>query len=132
LIHITELSQNADYAKTIPDDITSALTYPGKRHQIYLLLRYAGEYAWIVYDIKNKQLIDLKEDALLETIRCTSGMVSAGIDPHVIEQHAQDARILWMKQANIEHPEVVERICALYLLPDTPHIAGFETLLSRA
>lgn len=132
LIHITELSQNADYAKTIPDDITSALTYLGKRHQIYLLLRYAGEYAWTVYDIKNKQLIDLKEDALLETIRCASGTVSAGIDPHVIEQHAQDAKILWMKQANIEHPEVVERICALYLLPDTPHIAGFETMLSRA
>ena len=117
LIHIAELSQNAERAKTIPDDITSALAYKGNRHRVYLLLRHNGEFVWTVYDIGHKQLIDLKEDALLEIIRCASDTIPAGIDPNVIEQHAQDAKSLWASQNQIEQPESIERICALYLLP---------------
>ena len=119
LIHIAELSQNAELARTIPDDITSALAYKGSRHCVYLLLRHNGEFVWTVYDIGHKQLLDLKEDDLLEMIHCASDTIPAGIDPNLIEQRAQEAKSLWATQNQIDQPEFIERICALYLLPYT-------------
>ena len=119
LVHIAELSQSGDYAQTIPDDIMSALAYQGKRHRLYLLLRHEGVFVWTLYDIEQQQLVDLKEDTLLELIRCAPDEVPAGVDPDWIEQYAQEAKALWSKQKKILHPESVERICALYLLPAT-------------
>lgn len=130
LIHITELSHNVEYAKKIPDDITSALAYTGSQHLLYLLMRYKSEYMWVLYDIERKKLIDLKEDGLLELIRCPLETLPAGVDPNDIEDHAQDAKLLWIRQLAVEYPEEVERICALYLLPNKPEY-GFKHLLSN-
>jgi hypothetical protein len=101
LIHIAELSQKAEYAKNIPDDIMSALIYKGNRHRIYLLLRYEGGFEWTMYDIRQKELVDLKEDALLEMIRCSPDEIPAGIAPDLIEQHAQEAKGLWASENKI-------------------------------
>ncbi|GAB1420424.1 hypothetical protein MASR2M15_05220 [Anaerolineales bacterium] len=117
LTHITELNQNSEYARQIPDDITSALAYAGNKHFIYLLLRHQNEFAWTLYDIKKQRLVDLKEDALLELLKCDIKTVPAPIDPQVVEVEAQKAKNLWIQEMDISIPEAVERICALYLLP---------------
>lgn len=119
LMHITELNQNQEYARKIPDDITSALKYQGEQHLIYLLLRYQAEYHWVLYDLGSRQLVNLKEDALLEILRCTHGIPPATVDPRTIETYAQKAKHLWSQHMHIEVPESVERICAMYLLPET-------------
>lgn len=119
LTHITELNQQQERARQIPDDITSALQYPGDKHLIYLLLCYQGEYHWTLYDLDRKQLIDLKEDALLEMLRCPQDTLPATIDPRTVEIHAQEAKMLWAQQMDINVPESVERICAMYLLPES-------------
>lgn len=125
LIHITELSRNAEYAHSIPDDITSAISYSGKKHLLYILMRYASKYAWTVYDIEKQRLMDLKEDDILELIRCTMETPVPGLDPNKIEAFAQDARSLWIAQFGVEHESAVERICALYLLPrENDHTLG--------
>lgn len=117
LRHITELKQNQAYAATIPDDISSAMTYNGDRHLLYLLLRYKRTYHWTLYDIKRGTLSDIKEDRLLDLIQCPQDKEIAPIDAGIIEQHAQACRTKWLEaQTNVD-PALVERICALYLLP---------------
>jgi len=117
LTHITELNHNLEYARQIPDDIISALSYDGKKYLIYLLLRHQNEFEWTLYDINKQRLVDLKEDALLELLRCESTTVPAPVDPNIVEVQAQKAKNLWIEQMQIAVPESVERICALYLMP---------------
>jgi hypothetical protein len=80
-------------------------------------MRYLGEYRWAIYDIESPKIVDIKEDALLDLIQCSRSSVPAGIDPGVIEQYAQEAKLLWVHAQGIEFPEAVERVCALYLQP---------------
>jgi superfamily II DNA or RNA helicase len=117
LCHITELKQNQAYAATIPDDIASAMTYDGERHLLYLLLRYRRSYFWTLYDIKRDMLAEVKEDRLLNLIQCPQDKEIAPIDANVIEHHAQICRTKWLEMQTDVDPTLVERICALYLLP---------------
>jgi hypothetical protein len=39
--------------------------------------------------------------------------------------------MLWMKQQGIQHAEMVERVCALYLYPES-QVNSFGALLSNA
>lgn len=117
LTHITELNQNAEYASQIPDDITSAMTYEGKEPLIYLLLRYQGEFHWMLYSIEKGELTEITEDTLLDMIRCEPELSPLMVDKQLVEKEAQKARHLWIDGMVIEEPESVERICALYLLP---------------
>lgn len=117
LIHITELNQNLDYARSISDDVSSALQ-KGESHLLYLLLRSADKYVYLIYDVRRRKLMDIKEDELLELIRCSRKTQPSPIDPDIIERFAQAAKLKWIKQNHIEHAESVERICALYLLPE--------------
>ncbi len=117
LRHITELKQNQPYADAIPDDISSAMAYDGDRHLLYLLLRYNRTYCWMLYDIRRNIIEDVKEDRLLNLIRCTRETPIANVDSNDIEQHAQQCRNLWLSEQAGINPELVERICALYLLP---------------
>ncbi len=117
LRHITELKQNQERAATIPDDISSAMTYDGDRHLLYLLLRHKRTYHWMLYDIRRKVIVDVKEDSLLNLIQCAPDTPVANVDPNEIELHAQECRSLWLAQKTGINPALVERICALYLLP---------------
>lgn len=117
LRHITELKQNQAYAATIPDDISSAMTYHGERHLLYLLLRYKRSYFWSLYDIKRGVIEEIKEDRLLNLIQCPQDKEIATITAGVIEQHAQACRTAWLESQTTVDPAQVERICALYLLP---------------
>jgi hypothetical protein len=117
LRHITELKQNQAYVATIPDDISSAMAYPGERHLLYLLLRHKRTYYWTLRDVKRGNLEDIKEDGLLNLIQCPQDKDVAPIDPGVIEYHAQACRTQWLETQTNINPEHLERICALYLLP---------------
>lgn len=70
LKHITELNQNLAYARTIGDDVTSALDCEEDQPYVYLLLRYQRRYRWALYDIQRQELRSIQEDALLNMIQC--------------------------------------------------------------
>jgi len=62
---------------------------------------------------------DVQEDALLDMLQCTPEAVAAGIDPNEIERLAQKAKRLRCEQEGMTLPDSVERICAMYLQPET-------------
>lgn len=128
LKHITELNQNLDRAEAIPDDISSAMVYGGEVHQLYLLLRYKQDYHWMLYDIQSKTLSGPSEDRLLDLIQCTPDTPIANVAPGIIEEQAQQCRKLWARQNEVDQLDEVERICALYLLPQKDS-AGFDSVL---
>ncbi len=119
LRHITERNQNLEYAATIPDDVSSAMLYRGRQHQLYLLMRYQKEFYWTLYDIAAKRLNSIEEDELLDLIQCDKQTPIANVDPDEIELYAQTCRQMWCKQNHIPVPDEVERICALYMKPRT-------------
>lgn len=118
LIHITELRQNQARADSIPDDISSALSYGGDEHLLYLLLRHGRRHYWTVFDVHSETLRTLPEDELLDLIKCTVTTPVAAVPADTVERQAQKCRQLWL-QKEIELPaEEVERICALYIVPE--------------
>ncbi len=119
LIHLTELTDNQDRAKGIPDDISSALSYEGDAPKFFLLLRQRSRYAWVLYDLKHNERLRLDEDELLDLIHCQPDTDPAAVAPDEIERQAQRCKRLWCDQNNIKEPDQVERICALYLVPKT-------------
>lgn len=120
LKHITELNNNLEYAATIPNDISSAMVYPGQSVLLYLLLRYNHVYHWMLYDADRHALRrNVQEDALLDLIQCSKDTPPAAVDPNTIEELAQYCKHLWCQQEQIQAPENVERICVLYLQPQT-------------
>ena len=120
LKHITELNDNAAYAAAIPDDISSAMVHTGPSALLYLLLKYNRAYHWMLYDITRGDLRrNVQEDALLDLIQCSSETPIAAIDPNQIEELAQHCKQLWCQQAHPPQPENIERICTLYLQPQT-------------
>lgn len=119
LIHLTELMDNAERAKAVPNDIASAMGYDGDSAQLFLLLRYHSRYVWVLYDLQRKQRIPLNEDQLLDLIQCRPETPPAPIEPDEIERHAQLYKRVWCEQNNVNEPDQVERICVLYLAPAT-------------
>jgi len=119
LSHITELSQNQQYADQIPDDISSARIYDGDVPYLYLLVKYRNIYHWMLYYIKRGILrVDIREDEILDRIQCSKETPTADISAEKIEEEAQKCKSLWCKKKNVsEEEQLVERICALYLLP---------------
>jgi superfamily II DNA or RNA helicase len=118
LIHVTELQHNQELVRNIPDDISSAILYRGKEPKIYMLLRYKRIYHWFFYGVETKKLTLPKEDELLDLIRCTPVTATAAVDADIVEQLAQEAKARWCKKQKITEEDQVERICALFLMPD--------------
>jgi superfamily II DNA or RNA helicase len=131
LTHLTQLKNNAEYAKMIPDDITSAITV-SKTHspKLYVLLKHQKKYHWVFYDITEKRIERLEEDQLLNRIKCTPETPTALIDPNEIEKHQQNCINLWCKKKNLdeEEREDVAHVCSLYLSPGEK---GLDTFLSE-
>jgi len=119
LKHITILKENEMYADEIPDDISSTMVYQGKRQLLYLLLRHGVEYHRVIYDLKNKTIESIKEDELLDLIRCDRERPIANIGIDELENEAQLVRKLWEAKYVTEEnrKDKVERICALMLIP---------------
>jgi superfamily II DNA or RNA helicase len=125
LKHIAELRQNQVYADSIPDDISSAMAYRGSSHQLYLLLRRSGEYHWMLFDVNNSRISVPQEDQLLDLIKCSRDTPVALVDSDTIDQVSQLCKTRWENENEIPESDAIERICALYLLPedDDPSMA---------
>lgn len=118
LLHLTALSQNEVYAQTIGDDFSSAMAYGGKVTRLFLLMRYRGEYATVIFDVDKAQLEFPNKEQLLDLLRCDKATPIAMVAPDVIEDAAQYAKRLWCEKEGIEQTDDVHRICALYLQPN--------------
>lgn len=118
LLHLTALSKNEAYAKTIGDDFSSARTYRGKTRKVFILLRYQSEFATVLYDIDKERLEFPNKEALLDLLQCEFTTPIAIITPDTIENMAQFAKRLWCEKQHIKQMDDVQRICALYLQPD--------------
>ena len=118
LRHLAALQSNRATAEALANDISSAKMYPGKHPLIYLLLFYEQRYYWVIYNLDQGRLESYTEDAILALIECPPQQPIALIDPAVVEQSAQLAKKCWMQANNVSTPEQVERIAALYLLPE--------------
>jgi hypothetical protein len=130
LRHITAHMQNEARTDSLGDDISSAKLYNGSAHLVYLLLRYNNEFVWLVYNITKNKIDDVSNDSLLEMLECTSDTPIANVDPDVLEEYAQSLRHDWCEINNIP-PEDVERICALYLKPQSEE-DSLETLIQTS
>lgn len=120
LTHLTEFKNNAEYAKTIPDDITSALTVTKIRTpKLFVMMKYQKKYHWVLYDIAEERMERIEEDQLLNRIKCTPDTPTALIDPNEIEKHQQNCINLWcrIKKLDEEEREEVAHVCSLYLSP---------------
>lgn len=121
LTHLTVYKKNMKYAKTILDDVTSALTVKRLRKpQLYVLIRYQKRYHWMVYDIGKNRIERIVEDVLLDRIKCSEDTPPALIDPNEIEEYRKKCITLWCQRNRIDEHErsEVKHICSLYLSPD--------------
>lgn len=128
LTHLTELKNNAEYARTIRDDIASALATTRVRvPKLYVLVKYQKKYHCIFYDITDEKIERMDEDQLLNKIKCTQETPTALIDPNEIEKHQQNCISLWCKKKNLdeEEREEVAHVCSLYLSPDEKTLDAF-------
>ena len=128
---ITELNQNLAYARTIGDDVTSALDCGEDQPYVYLLLRYQRRYRWALYDIQRQELRSIQEDALLNMIQCEKATPTAEVDPNEIEKQAQLGKALWAQTQGITDVDSIERVCALYLKPRRER-SGLTAALAKA
>jgi hypothetical protein len=71
----------------------------------------------MLYDIHRGIIENVKEDRLLNLIRCRMGTEVGPVDADEVERQAQVCRDLWLKDHQDYPSDQVERICALYLLP---------------
>ncbi|MCA9731182.1 DEAD/DEAH box helicase family protein [candidate division KSB1 bacterium] len=127
LTHLTELKKNAKYAKTIPDDISSALTVGRiRKPQLYVLVKYQRKYHWMLYDTSRKKIEKIEEDQLLDRIKCSPDTQPALIDADEIEDHRQACINLWCQKKKLDEVErqEVKHICSLFLVPDDKPIDG--------
>ncbi len=114
--HTSVLEQYRQDARTIPDDIVSALEYPGEQPLIYVLLKYNEKHYWPIYDIKRKRVLIWPDVTLLNRIECLPDTPPTGVDPNLIEKWSDKCIRAWCDKYgyNVDH---VVRICALYLHP---------------
>lgn len=128
LRHVAVLQEHKSYAEALPNDISSAMTYPGNNPLIFLLLDVQGETEIVLYDVQNNQLISKKEDELLNLIHCKKDTPVAEIDAGRLEMLAQRAKRFWMNQRQIGKDTEVSRICGLYLVPEEQEMGLHEVV----
>lgn len=117
LNRLTERREHLGRAELIPNDITSALERFGISTPIlYMLLRRECRVFLILFDVQEQQLIEKREDAILEMIHCGPNEPAAFVDPHDIEIAAAACVSHWCGQNQFDI-ENVERIATLMLVP---------------
>lgn len=133
LRHLTVLKQNMVQAKRLPDDIVSAKVYQGKKRKLFLLLKHEDLFYPILYDIDTETIESTTEDSLLDLIRCDPKTPTAEkADINFIDLQAQKCRNMWLEnQSTRIDGSKVERICAMYLLPNNEAISLGEFLQTQ-
>jgi len=129
--HKAKLQLNRNYAKTLPDDILSAKTYSKSSPSVYILLLYQQEYHGIVYYPETHKVQEPDIVELLDLIVCEENTTTASVEPDLIEALSDAGIRAWCDKKRISPKDIeedVERICTLYLQPETED-KGFEDYL---
>ncbi|MFP4692338.1 MAG: helicase-related protein [Halothece sp.] len=116
--HTAKLQLNRDYAQMIPDDIISAKYFPEKTPCVYVLLFHHQAYYAVLYYPKTQKVVEPNLVQLLDLIDCDEQTETARIELEYIENLSNRAIKTWCTQKDIL-PEEVERICTLYLQPES-------------
>lgn len=127
--HTAVLEQYRQVAKSIPDDIVSAMEYEGEYPLLYILLRYNEKYYWPVYDLKRKRLLTWPDITLLNRIECQYDTPPMGIDPNLVEKWGDLCIRTWCNEHHYKTEQVI-RICTLYLHPSGKTVS-FEGWMER-
>lgn len=132
LRHITTHNDHEERANNLEDDIWSVKTYKGSDELIYVLLRYQEDYIWLVHSISNDVRINISNDELLTFLECEPETQAEFLDnPDFVEEQAQYVRDKWCTDENVD-PSEVERICALYLIPENKSSTLEQALSTKA
>jgi hypothetical protein len=124
--HLAKLKDRRDDVRNLPDDLLSALVYPGERTLVYVLLRHKNKHHWGLYDLKSRKLLpkftDLK---LLDLIECDETIPPAIIEADLVDRAGNACIRAWCKSNDVDSDQVT-RICTMLL---TPEIGQIEDLL---
>lgn len=116
--HKAKLQSNREYAKSIPNDITSAKTYPGKHPLVFVLFNYEDKYEWLLYNCGTQQSSKPDIVHIFNLIACSEETETALIEFSYIEDLSDTCLRDWCEQRSINSEEIV-RQCTLYLKPDS-------------
>ncbi len=129
LRHLAVYRQDIARAEALPNDIASAMTYTGKTPLLYLLLRHQNTVHWLLYEPRQDRLSESSVDEILNLIACTPDTPLALVNADEVEQLSQKARARWLSTLPHLTDEVqIERLCALYLVPNDVGTMGSSLL----
>jgi superfamily II DNA or RNA helicase len=114
--HMAVLEHNREEAKSIPDDIISALSADIEKPILFLLLQCNSQHHLVIYDIERQSFFAWKQTDILDLMACVPNTVKALVERHEIEHLANQCIKLWCKMKAIE-PDEIMRLCTLYIKP---------------
>lgn len=127
--HTAKLQANRDYASTLAFDLSSAKVYPGKTHLLYMLVVHKEQYRRLLYEPLINELTEPDLVTVLNLIECEPSTPIAAVDYELVEELSNACLRLFCTRNNISDIDV-ERVCCLYLKPDTEDDDLQELILS--
>ena len=116
--HTAKLQLNRDYAKTLADDLISSKLSSDKEPLLYMLLFHQNNHHGIFYNPNTKKLTELEIVTVLNKIACDENTPIAHVNYDEIEALSNICLELWCEKNQVS-PDDVERICTLYLKPES-------------
>ena len=126
--HTAKLQLNRDYAETLADDLISSKLSSDKEPLLYMLLFHQNQYYGIFYNPNTKKLTEPEIVTVLNKIACDENTPIAHTNYDEIEVLSNGCIELWCKNNQVS-PDDVERICTLYLKPESEEDNFTELLL---
>jgi len=128
--HTAKLQLNRDYAETLADDLISSKLSSDQEPLLYMLLFHQNKYHAIFYNPNTKKLTEPEIVAVLNKIACDENTPIAHTNYDEIEVLSNGCIELWCENNKIS-PDDVERICTLYLKPESEEDNFTELLLKN-
>ncbi|MEM1168987.1 MAG: helicase-related protein [Cyanobacteria bacterium P01_H01_bin.35] len=128
--HTAKLQLNRDYAETLADDLISSKSSSDKEPLLYMLLFDQNKYHGIFYNPNTKKLTEPEIVAVLNKIACEKSTPTANVNYDEIEAISNGCIELWCENNKVS-PDNVERICTLYLKPESEEDNFKELLLKN-
>ena len=128
--HTAKLQQNRDYAETLADDLISSKLSSDKEPLLYMLLRHQKTEHGIFYNPNTNKLTEPEIVTVLNKIACDENTPTANVNYDEIEALSNVCIELWCHKNQV-YPDDVERICTLYLKPESEEDNFTELLLKN-
>ncbi|NEN93379.1 MAG: SWF/SNF helicase family protein, partial [Okeania sp. SIO3H1] len=128
--HTAKLQQNRDYAETLADDLISSKLSSDKEPLLYMLLFHQNKYHGIFCNPNTNKLTEPEIVTVLNKIACDENTPTANVNYDKIEALSNICLKLWCEKNQVS-PDDVERICTLYLKPESEEDNFTELLLKN-